>query len=52
MPRLCLIWPPQMNQMLLGSRINGKAIDFDTLDNGYTPVDLDTFVMVNGGTKS
>ena len=42
---------PQMNQLLLGSRINGKAIDFGTLECGYTPVDLDTFAMDNGGTK-
>jgi hypothetical protein len=42
---------PQMNQMLLSSRINGNAIDFGALDCGYTPVDLDTFVMDNGGTK-
>lgn len=42
---------PQMNQLLLSSRINGQAIDFGTLDNGYTPLDLDTFAMDNGGTK-
>jgi hypothetical protein len=42
---------PQMNQLLLGSRINGKAIDFGALECGYTPVDLDTFAMDNGGTK-
>ena len=42
---------PQVNQLLLGSRINGKAIDFGALACGYTPVDLDTFAMDNGGTK-
>lgn len=42
---------PQMNQLLLGSRINGQPIDFGTLACGYTPVDLDTFAMDNGGTK-
>jgi hypothetical protein len=42
---------PRMNQLLLGSRINGKAIDFGALACGYTPVDLDTFAMDNGGTK-
>ena len=42
---------PQMNQLLLGSRINGKAIDFGALECGYTPVDLDTFAMDNGDTK-
>jgi Transposase DDE domain group 1 len=40
-----------MNQKLLSSRINGKTIDFGTLPCGYTPVDLDTFAMDNGGTK-
>jgi hypothetical protein len=42
---------PQMNQLLLGSRINGQPIDFGSLECGYTPVDLDTFAMDNGGTK-
>ena len=42
---------PQMNQLLLGSRINGKAIEFGSLECGYIPVDLDTFAMDNGGTK-
>jgi len=41
----------QMNQALLSSRINGRAIDFGVLPCGYTPVDLDTFAMDNGGTK-
>jgi len=41
----------QMNQLLLGSSINGKPIDFGSLSCGYTPVDLDTFAMDNGGTK-
>lgn len=42
---------PQMNQLLLGSRINGQPIDFGVLECGYTPVDLDTFAMDNSGTK-
>jgi hypothetical protein len=41
----------QMNQKLLSSRINGKAIDFGTLACGYTAVDLDTFAMDNSSTK-
>ena len=41
----------EMNQALLSSRINAKPIDFGILDCGYTPVDLDTFAMDNGGTK-
>lgn len=40
-----------MNQLLLGSRINGKAIDLDALDCDYTPLNLDTFAMDNGDTK-
>jgi hypothetical protein len=42
---------PQMNQLLLSSRINGQPIDFGSLECGYTPLDLDTFAMDNGGTK-
>ena len=42
---------PQMNQLLLSSRINGQPIDFGSLQCGYTPLDLDTFAMDNGGTK-
>jgi hypothetical protein len=42
---------PQMNQALLGSRINGQPIDFGALACGYTPVDLDTFAMDNSSTK-
>ena len=41
----------QMNQALLASRINGQPIDFGALACGYTPVDLDTFAMDNGGTQ-
>ncbi len=41
----------QMNQRLLGSRINGQPIDFGALACGYTPVDLDTFAMNNSFTK-
>ena len=41
-----------MNRLLLGSSINGKPIDFGSLSCGYTPIDLDTFAMDNGGTKN
>ena len=40
-----------MKQTRLGRRIVSKAIDFGVLPCGYTPVDLDTFGMDNGGTK-
>ncbi|MDO9236789.1 MAG: hypothetical protein Q7U28_12270 [Aquabacterium sp.] len=43
---------PQMNQLLLGNRINGCVIDFGALACGYTPLDLDTFAMDNGGTEN
>jgi hypothetical protein len=39
-----------INQALLGSRIDGQAIDFGALPCGYTPIDLDTFAMDNSGT--
>jgi Transposase DDE domain group 1 len=42
---------PKINQLLLASRINGQPIDFGALSCGYTPVDLDTFAMDNGGTS-
>jgi len=42
---------PQMNQALFCSRIDGLPIDFGALAWGYTPVDLDTFAMGNGGTQ-
>jgi hypothetical protein len=41
----------QTNQSLLINRINGQPIDFGALSCGYTPVDLGTFAMDNGGTK-
>ena len=41
----------ELNQALLGSRIGGKSIDFGVLPCGYTPIDLDTFAMDNGGTQ-
>jgi hypothetical protein len=41
----------QTNQALLGSRIEGRAIDFGALPCGYTPVDLDTFAMDSSGTQ-
>lgn len=42
---------PQLNQQLLSSRINGQPNDFGALSCGYTPLDLDTFVMENSATK-
>ena len=41
----------QLNQALLGSRIEGRTIDFGALGCGYTPVDLDTFAMDNSDTQ-
>ncbi|WP_232229911.1 transposase [Polaromonas glacialis] len=41
----------QINQALLGSRIEGRPIDFGALGCGYTPVDLDTFAMDNSDTQ-
>jgi hypothetical protein len=41
----------QMKQFLMGSHIAGKSTDFGALPCGYTPSDLDTFAMDNGGTK-
>ena len=40
-----------INQQLLKLRIDGKPIDFGVLDCGYTPIDLDTFVMNNDDSK-
>jgi len=40
-----------INQALLGSRIEGRAIDFGALSCGHTPVDLDTFAMDNSDTQ-
>jgi len=42
---------PQMNQQLFSSRVNGLSMDFGALSCGYTSMDLDTFVIDNGGTK-
>jgi hypothetical protein len=42
---------PQMNQALLSSRIYEQPSDFDALACGYTPVDLQTFAMNNGGIQ-
>jgi Transposase DDE domain group 1 len=41
----------QLNHQVLASTVNGQAIDFGALACGYTPIDLDTFVMDNSGTK-
>lgn len=40
----------QIHRPLQGSRPGGKVIDFGALSCGYTPIDLDTFAMENGGT--
>ena len=40
-----------MNQLLLSSRINGRAIDYGALSCGCAPADLDAFATDNGGTK-
>jgi hypothetical protein len=42
---------PQMNQLLLSSRINGQPIDLGSLECEYNPLDLDTFAMDNAGTE-
>ena len=36
-----------INNSLLNLRVGAKPIDFGMLDCGYTPIDLDTFVMNN-----
>ena len=40
-----------INNRLLNLRIGGKDIDFGRLACGYTPIDLDTFVMNNDNTS-
>ena len=40
-----------INNRFLSPRMGGKHIDFGMLDCGYTPVDLDTFVMNNEDTS-
>ena len=40
-----------INEALLASRIQGRRVDFGALPCGYTPLDIDTFAMDNGGTK-
>jgi len=46
-------WPAQLNQELLSSTINAKAIDFGTRLCGYTPVDsrFTLFAMDNVDPK-
>lgn len=41
----------QINQAVLGQRVNGQPIEFGALPCGYTPIDMDTFAMDNGNTK-
>lgn len=40
-----------INNSLLSLRVGAKPIDFAMLDCGYTPIDLDTFVMNNEDTS-
>jgi hypothetical protein len=41
----------EINEVLLWSKGTGFAVDFGALPCGYMPVDWDTFVMDNEGTK-
>jgi len=41
----------ELNFALLSSKYAGKSVDFGALACGYMPVDWDTFVMDNSGTK-
>lgn len=41
----------QINTALLAGTIDGKPIDFGTLPGNLTPLDIDTFVMDNSGTR-
>ncbi len=41
----------ELNFALLSSKYAGKSVDFGVLPCGYMPVDWDTFVMDNSGTK-
>ena len=43
--------PQAMNERLLSGTYAGKRIDFGTLPCGYLPLDWDTFVMNNDGSK-
>lgn len=41
----------QLNTALLGANYGGQPVDFGALPCGYMPLDWDTFVMNNEGTK-
>ncbi len=41
----------ELNVALLAAKYAGKSVDFGALPCGYMPVDWDTFVMDNSGTK-
>ena len=41
----------ELNVALLSAKYAGQAVDFGALPCGYMPVDWDTFVMDNSGTK-
>ncbi len=41
----------ELNFALLSAKVGGAAVNFGALPCGYMPVDWDTFVMDNSGTK-
>jgi hypothetical protein len=41
----------ELNEALLSAKYGKQAVDFGALPCGYMPVDWDTFVMDNSGTK-
>jgi len=41
----------ELNVALLSAKYAGKSVDFGVLPCGYMPLDWDTFVMDNSGTK-
>jgi len=41
----------EINFALLSAKYAGKSVDFGALPCGYMPLDWDTFVMDNSGTK-
>jgi hypothetical protein len=43
--------PQAMNERLLSGKYAGNRIDFGALQCGYMPIDWDTFVMNNDGSK-
>ena len=43
--------PQAMNERLLSGSYAGRCIDFGALPCGYVPIDCETFVMNNDGSK-